>query len=215
MNNPTFTQDELWAAIDDQRLRTADLLDTLREADWAQPSLCSEWTIREVAAHLTMQQMGLWQFLIVFARNPGGLNTVIRKATKRQARLPKETFAPAIRAMVGSRKHNFGLTARETLTDILVHSQDIAIPLGRELKMDRKAASWAADRVWSYQGKGLAAVFRNFPLQRMRLVATDYDWQVGEGPEIRGPISALLLLLTGRAVALEQLEGEGLPVLVR
>ncbi|MGW5136931.1 hypothetical protein [Streptomyces sp. NPDC004135] len=34
-----------------------------------------------------------------------------------------------------------------------------------------------------------------------RLVATDIDWTCGAGPEIRGPVGALLLLLTGRPEA--------------
>lgn len=42
-----------------------------------------------------------------------------------------------------------------------------------------------------------------------RLTATDTDWARGDGPEVAGPIGALLLLLTGRRVALEQLTGEG------
>ena len=42
-----------------------------------------------------------------------------------------------------------------------------------------------------------------------RLAATDADWTRGEGPEVAGPISAILLLLTGRTVALEQLTGAG------
>lgn len=42
-----------------------------------------------------------------------------------------------------------------------------------------------------------------------RLTATDVEWSVGEGPEIRGPISAILLLLTGRRAALPRLSGPG------
>ena len=43
--------------------------------------------------------------------------------------------------MVGSRRHNVGLTSLETLTDILVHGQDIAIPLRRELEMPTDATA--------------------------------------------------------------------------
>jgi hypothetical protein len=44
----------------------------------------------------------------------------------------------------------------------------------------------------------------------MRLTATDVDWSVGSGAEIRGPIRGLLLLLTGRtAAAVPMLSGEG------
>ena len=42
------------------------------------------------------------------------------------------------------------------------------------------------------------------------MVATDIDWAVGEGAEIKAPIAALLLLLTGRTTpALPHLTGPG------
>jgi len=44
----------------------------------------------------------------------------------------------------------------------------------------------------------------------LRLEATDVDWTVGDGPVVRGPAQALLLLLTGRdAAALPALAGPG------
>ena len=42
-----------------------------------------------------------------------------------------------------------------------------------------------------------------------RFEADDVDWSVGQGAPISGPISALLLLLTGRPAALPQLSGPG------
>jgi hypothetical protein len=47
----------------------------------------------------------------------------------------------------------------------------------------------------------------------IRAVATDLDWQHGDGPEIRGPGEALLLALAGRADALDELDGPGLAAL--
>ena len=46
----------VWGAIDDQRTRTADLLERLSTEQWDHPSLCQGWTVRHVAAHLTLQQ---------------------------------------------------------------------------------------------------------------------------------------------------------------
>jgi len=44
-------------------------------------------------------------------------------------------------------------------------------------------------------------------------VATDLDWSLGSGPEVRGPGEALLLAAVGRGAALADLDGEGLPKL--
>jgi hypothetical protein len=52
-------------------------------------------------------------------------------------------------------------------------------------------------------------VNRPVPFQRYRLTATDAQWSVGAGPEIRGPILTILMVLTGRLVCLPQLSGKG------
>ncbi|HEX3197119.1 MAG TPA: hypothetical protein VHR39_06130, partial [Propionibacteriaceae bacterium] len=110
-------------------------------------------------------------------------------------------------------RHNFGLTHLETLIDIVVHGQDIAIPLSRELEVDPEAAAAAATRVWSCNftrwGRWKMRVFRSVPYDRYRLTATDTQWFVGKGPEIRGPILSILMVLTGRLVCLPQLTGVG------
>ena len=149
----TDTPDQLWAAIDDQRTRTADLLATLTAAQWAEPSLCEGWTVRDVAAHLTLQQETIGSILAFTLRHPGVLSadlnhTIKQSALSLAAELPTDEFIRRIRAMVGSRRHNSFVTPLETLTDALVHSQDIAIPLGRRLAMDPQAAVAAATRNW-------------------------------------------------------------------
>jgi uncharacterized protein (TIGR03083 family) len=97
----------------------------------------------------------------------------------------------------------------ETLTDILVHGQDIAIPLRLNLPMPADAAAVAAARIWSFAGKGKAKVFDAGWTRSFRYTATDISWSVGDGPEVTGPISAILLLLAGRRAALPHLSGAG------
>ncbi|WP_147017792.1 maleylpyruvate isomerase family mycothiol-dependent enzyme, partial [Kocuria turfanensis] len=201
--------DELWAVIDRQRRRTAEMLDGLSEEQWKHPSLCEGWTVRDVAAHLTLQQMGLGAAILSVLRHPGGLNRTIREAARSRALLPPERLVAQLRATVGSRRHNVGLTALETLVDILVHGQDIAVPLGLDLEVAPEAAAVAADRVWSHRGRARGRVFADLPLGGHRFTATDVAWSVGEGPEARGPIVALLLLLTGRRAGLSRLSGDG------
>ncbi|MEE2031910.1 hypothetical protein [Rhodococcus chondri] len=70
-------------------------------------------------------------------------------------------------------------------------------------------AAAAATRVWADQEKNSARVFDSLPLRTYRFVATDVAWEAGRGAEVRGPISAILLLLTGRRVALPRLSGAG------
>jgi len=95
---------------------------------------------------------------------------------------------------------------RNILFDVLVHAQDIAIPLGRDYPMPPEAARAGADRVWT-MGWPFWARRR---LRGVRLLATDIDWSAGAGAELRGPIGMLLLLLTARTTtALPQPSGPG------
>jgi uncharacterized protein (TIGR03083 family) len=213
--NGRMSDDDVWAAIDLQRRRTADLLAGLSEEQWDHPSLCEGWTVRDVAAHLTLQQMGLGDALRSALRHPGGLNRIIRESARDRARRPADLLVAEIRASMGSRRSNVGLTSLETLTDILVHGQDIAVPLGLELEMPPEAAAVAAERVRASEGTPKAQVFRHLPLEGFRLSATDVSWAAGEGPEIRGPIAALLLLFTGRRAGLNRLTGDGAEMLRR
>ena len=206
--------DELWAAIDDQRRRTVDLLERLTAEQWDHPSLCAGWTVRHVAAHLTLQQQTVASAMTFIVRHPTlvtamTLNRVIHDSAVLQARLPEKEIIGRIRGMIGSRRHNAFVTPRETLTDILVHGQDMAVPLGLELLMPPPVAAEAATRVWQTRRSWMNAVFRNQPLDGCRLTATDVDWSVGEGLEIAGPIGAILLLLTGRYARAAELTGAG------
>ena len=60
-----------------------------------------------------------------------------------------------------------------------------------------------ADRIWQL-GWPWHAAKRH---RQVRFVATDVDWGVGEGSEVRGPIRAIALFLAGREVVTGQPAG--------
>jgi uncharacterized protein (TIGR03083 family) len=206
-------EDEVWVAIDTGRTRIADLLETLTPEEWDHPSLCEGWRVRDVAAHIPIGQEGLGSVLLGALRHPGPLNHVIRETARSRGSRPTERLVADLRATVGARRPNFSVTYLENLIDILVHGQDIAVPLGRSLPAPVDAAATAAARVWSYRetrrGRKKSHVFRNPPYDGYRFIATDVSWSAGEGSEIRGPIMAILLVLTGRPAGRSDLTGEG------
>jgi uncharacterized protein (TIGR03083 family) len=198
---------EVWTAIDDQRRALVHLLEDLSEQEWRQPSLCGGWTVRQVAAHLALQNM-TWSAMpraVLDLIRHGGMNGAIRAMACRHAELPAQAIVAEIRDRIGVWRPLPTVTFRETAIDYLVHGQDIAIPLGRALPVPPGLAVIAADRVWAsprmfHARKKLAGY---------RLMAGDTPWAAGQGLEICGPIGALLLLLTGRPAALPQLSGPG------
>lgn len=206
--------DEIWTAIDDQRVRTVEMLEELTDEQWEHPSLCEGWTVRHVAAHLTLQRQHLSDVVRLLVEHPRllrsvGLNRMIHDSAVVRAALPTDEIVARIRAGIGSRGHNSFVTPRETLTDSLVHAQDMAIPLGIDLEMQTVGALIALDRTWATRHTWLGTVVRQLPIDGYRLVATDADWTAGSGPPVIGPVAALLLLVTGRPVALARLEGDG------
>ncbi len=201
--------DEVWRTIDAERASLAGLLEDLSPGEWATPSLCAGWRVRDVAAHLTLAHMPPVPAVLAALRARGSFDRMVHDTAVRQAALPCEEFPHALRAMAGSRRKAPFVTPLEPLLDVLVHGQDIARPLGRHRPMPTGAAAAAADRVWSL-GWPFHAQRR---LRGLRLSATDASWSVGDGLAVEGPISALLLVMTGREAALDELTGEGVRAL--
>jgi uncharacterized protein (TIGR03083 family) len=205
-----LSRDQIWEAIDAHRLRVADLLDQLSPAEWDRPSLCAGWAVRDVAAHLTLQQLGLREAMPSILRARGDIDRAIHDAAReRAASMTPARLIAQLRGMVGSRRRNAGVTDREPLIDILVHGQDIAVPLGRRLETPAPAAAAAVSRMWTMRWP------RPFPATRVmkgyRVSATDVAWSAGDGPDVRGPIGAILLAGSGRLTALPELSGPGVP----
>ena len=201
-------RDQVWQVIDEQRLSLAGLLEQLSDEEWLQPSLCAGWTVRDVAAHLTLQQLGPGGVIAMAARWRGSMDrTIHHAACQRATAWPAAQIIAGIRDMAGSRRHTIGVTYLETLTDILVHGQDIAIPLGRRHDIPPRAAAVAASRVLTMRWPPPLPAARK--VAGFRLTATDTPWSFGEGPQVSGPIGALLLMCAGRLAALPQLSGEG------
>jgi uncharacterized protein (TIGR03083 family) len=203
--------DEVWRTIDKERAGLADLVEDLSSAEWETPSLCDAWRVGDVVAHLTLAHLGYRAALVGAVRARGSFDTMIRDTALRAASMPRAEYPRRLRAMVGSRRTAPFITPMEPLLDVLVHGQDIALPLGRTRRMPTGAAAAAAQRAW---GMRFPFHARN-RLAGFRLSATDTDWTVGSGAPIEGPIAALLLLVTGRVAAVDQLTGDGVGALRR
>ena len=200
--------EEYWQAVRAVRLGVVDLLESLPAEQWDAPSLCQGWRVRDVAGHLALvPTITTWELLAAGPRvgmNMHRINT--RLALRYGARPPDELLAQ-LRANVGTRRTARVLDTRNSLFDVIVHSQDIALPLGRRFDVPVEHTRMGLQRVWA-MGFPFRAQRR---LAAFRLQASDTDWAVGSGPQISGPALSLLLLLTGRTrTAMQTLSGPGL-----
>ncbi|MFE6196183.1 maleylpyruvate isomerase family mycothiol-dependent enzyme [Streptomyces sp. NPDC057838] len=195
--------DEIWRLVDRERSSLADLLESLSPEEWDAPTRCGDWRVRDVAAHLTIAaRYSRGRVVREMVRARGDWNRMIHDSAVREAARPVAGIAADLRSIVGSRRLAPTTSPHEPLLDLLVHGQDIALAVGRTRDMPRVAARDAAERVWT-----MRVPPRPWPLPKARLAATDIDWTRGSGPEVRGPIGALLLLLTGRPEAAREWAG--------
>ncbi len=188
---------QIWRYIDEQRVDLADFLDTLTPEQWETPSLCRGWTVRQVAAHITHSTTNWGKLTLELLRSGMRFNALTLRMARDDQRKPEEISA-AMRAMVGVRRHPPGTAVADPLMDVLVHGQDIAMPLGVERTMPIPAAVVAAERVWTMGFPFNAR--KRFP--NVTFTATDADFSVGDGEVMRRPIQGILMTLSGRRAGL-------------
>jgi len=189
--------EQSWKVIADERRNIADLLEGLTEEQWDTASLAEGWRVHDVAAHLAMAPQPPTAATMVREgiRARGSFDRMNHDTAVRYAATHSpEQIVDELRLHADSRRLPAVTNYRNILFDILVHEQDIARPLGIDHPMPLEAARAGADRVWT-MGWPFWAKRR---LKGHRLLATDIDWAVGAGEEIREPIAELLLRLTGR-----------------
>ncbi|MGI5220580.1 maleylpyruvate isomerase family mycothiol-dependent enzyme [Nocardia sp. CA-290969] len=190
------TEELVWTAVSAERTGLADLLEGLTEEQWNHPSLCDGWRVRDVVAHILLTSQAklpwlLWQTALARGSiTRMNFGTAIRYADSTS---PAELLAE-LRAIAGLQHKPIATNAVDRLMDLLVHGQDIAVPLGIPREMPIDSARWSADRVWNM---GWPFHARR-TLAGHRLTATDTHWSAGSGTPVAAPIADLLLLVTGR-----------------
>jgi uncharacterized protein (TIGR03083 family) len=196
-----------WRVIEQERLSLAALLENLSDDKWNAPSLCDGWRVKDVAAHVALapQPPSPLTMVVEGVRAGGRFHKLNHDFSVRYAERPGADLVAELREHAASRRLPKVTNYRNILFDILVHGQDIAIPLGIPRDMPKDAARAGIERVWT-MGWPFGA---KRSLKQFRYTATDVDWTAGDGPEVTGPVDALLLLLTGRPAALARLSGPG------
>ncbi|HEY1321708.1 MAG TPA: maleylpyruvate isomerase family mycothiol-dependent enzyme [Streptosporangiaceae bacterium] len=200
---------EIWPGVHtERRALAADLHDLSAEA-WAAPSLCSDWTVRDVLAHMTSTaRLTPPAFFGKMIGSGFSFDKVQEKgvAANRGA-TPADTLAN-FGSVVTSVKHPPG-PSQTWLGETIVHSEDIRRALGIQHKYPADAVVTVAD---FYKGSNLLIGSKK-RIDGLTLRATDADWSHGTGPEVSGPILSLVMAMTGRKAADDDLTGEGVATL--
>lgn len=196
--------------LDMARAERADLaafLATLTPAQWQEATLCAEWDVKDVVAHvISYEELDTVRLVKRFAKG-----RVIRAnevgVDEYSDRTPDQLVE-----FLGTHLEPRGLTARFdgmiALVDATIHHQDIRRPLGlpRTIPPDRLR------RVLQLlpPNPRLGVPWR---IRGLHFRATDVDWEYGRGREVTGAGEALMMALAGRPSAVAELSGAGAAVL--
>ena len=200
---------DLWAATHAARRSLAADLSALSQEQWRQQTLCAQWDVEHVVAHLTAAaSVGRvrWVASIVAA----GFRPAVHNDRRLREHLG-ETPGETLRRFeaVGDATTAPTRDTAAYLGEVLVHSQDIRQPLGINTQPDVPALMAVAE---FYSGRDFTVPSRSLT-SGLRLRATDGAFVVGDGPEVAGPTLALVMTMAGRRAYLDRIEGPGLSIL--
>jgi uncharacterized protein (TIGR03083 family) len=210
--------DTVWHLIRDERLSLGRMLDRMSEAQWATPSLCAGWSVRDVLAHLVMTPMGEphpWTMAKALVRSRAHLWEAGRDIAVAYACRDPQELVSRLRETAEARTKPVFVYSPNILLDLVVHGQDIAAPLVSHRPVRDDVAVLTLDRVWAmgwpfHARRRLAAVH----LQCHSDNASDPVWEAGSGALICGSAGDLALLMTGRSgAALPRLAGPGVAMI--
>ena len=196
---------DIWPTIHTERQALAADLRTLGQDQWTTTSLCADWTVRDVLAHMTATaKMKPAAFFPRLAACGFKFQRLQEKGiAENKGHSGADTLA-GFDAVLTSLGHPPG-PMDTMLGEAIVHSEDIRRPLG--IKHDYPAA--AVTRTAQFFTGSNLLIGAKRRISGLTLRATDTDWSHGTGPEVSGPVLSLLMAMTGRKAAIDDLAGDG------
>jgi len=200
---------EVWPVIHSERKALASDLRSLEDAQWSTTSLCSEWTVRDVLAHMTATaKMSPPAFFGKLAGSGFSFNKVQAQGIAANKGGSSADTLAGFAAIENSTGRPPG-PVDTILGETIVHSEDIRRALGIKHAYPTEAVVQVAN---FFKGSNLLIGTKR-RITGLTLRATDTEWSTGAGPEVSGPLLSLLLAMTGRSAANADLSGEGVQTL--
>ncbi|MBW8171716.1 maleylpyruvate isomerase family mycothiol-dependent enzyme [Ornithinimicrobium sp. Arc0846-15] len=186
----------IWDAVHRERLALAGDLRGLEQVHWDTASLCDGWSVHDLLAHLIdaakTTRLGFAWRLAQARFDFDADNEVGVRRERRDA--PQDSLAEWRRVAYFTATPPAPLSSR--LVEAFVHGEDIRRPLGFEgdYPIEYVVTALKLQLATSVKMGGGKEIARG-----RRLVATDADLDVGEGPRVRGRSIDLLMLVSGRS----------------
>ena len=201
--------DHLWALAHAERAALAEDLLGLDAEQWRHGTLCGQWDVEEVVAHLiAAASLNQWRWVrsMLGARFRVDVHNQ-RRMDEHRGGTPAETLE-RFHAIIGNTIAPSGHTPAY-LGEVVVHAQDIRQPLGLPRTPDVDALTPVAD----FFARRNFAVASRTAVTGLQLRADDGSFTTGTGPLVTGSTLALVMSMAGRAPYVDQLDGPGVPTL--
>ncbi len=196
---------QTWTFIHAERSALADTLSDLTPDQWASPSWCVGWSVRDVVGHVVAAaEQTTMNFYKELAQAGFRFNVFAERGAKSTGAAPADDLVRRLRARTSTTNHP-PAPVMAMLGEIIVHGDDIRRPLGLVHHSPDAALVAIADN-WKNSNLLIGSKRR---IAGLELRATDVEWRHGSGPMVSGPLQSLLLAMTGRHHVLGELSGEG------
>ena len=174
----------------------ADLLASAPVETWDAPSLCANWQVRHVIAHVTMPaRFTPEQFGAEMAAADGDFTVLSDTVAARDASLPLAAQMDALRSSLLHAWQPPGGGAAGALSHAVIHSLDVTVALDRPAVAPKDAVIAVLDQLTAADG-----AYFGVDLSGVRLEAADTDWTWGSGDAVRADSGLLVALLSGRTL---------------
>ena len=201
---------ETWEKYDAERGALANDLDGIDPSAWDVQSLCAQWKVRHVVAHLNGGgDVHAGSFFLGMVKTGFNFDKLMCSDALRDGAAAPDELLTGLRASIGKHKTPPGAKPFNMLIDTVCHSLDIRRPLGIQRQLPEETLVEVASNLKNI-GFPIKAKKR---VAGLKFVATDIDWSSGDGPEVRGPADSIILAMGGRKAGLDDLTGDGVATL--
>jgi hypothetical protein len=190
-------EETVWPLIKTAREDIYLYLSTLTDEQWNTASLCDGWRVRDVLAHLILEyhynpHNYWWQFI----KSGFRLNVFMQQTAIELGNTGPTQLLGRFHAMIDEQHKPKSVPVLNVLVDLLVHEQDIRIPLGQPRDMPLELLELIFEN-WELTdfniGERLTKIASR--AKGMQLTATDINITKGTGMTVEGRAQDAILLL--------------------
>ena len=209
--------------IAEHRRALADALSDLSADQWHGASLCARWTPVHVLAHQTMPfRISEAEFMAGMQQSGGDFTKYSDEIAERDSHMPPAELVAVLRENAENPWAPPGGGLAGALSHDVIHGLDSTWLAGLAYDIPVEAMTMILGMITGplampedavvaaeVQPGAQRTTLFGFPLDGIKVSATDLDWSTGQGAELRGRGRDLLPLLAGRKISRELFSGPG------